>query len=149
MKFTESVEEFQKLEENKGKIILAKCGIFMVAIGKDAVLLHKILNLNVTCLKQGICKVGIPLTHLVLYANSIEQLGYGFVLYDYDSKLKKFERKYSVDGNINQETTKCIGCKNCKHYKEHNLFDNVNVFDVLEIKNKARRQLKKDEGTDE
>ena len=73
MKFTESLEEFQKLEENKGKVILAKCGIFMVAIGKDAVLLHKILGLNVTCLKSGVCKVGIPLTHMVLYINDIER----------------------------------------------------------------------------
>ena len=62
MKFLEIVEEFQKLEENKGKVLLARCGVFMTAIGKDAIFLHKVLKLNVTCIKPGICKAGIPVS---------------------------------------------------------------------------------------
>ena len=52
MKFVEIVEKFQNLEENKGKVLLARCGVFMVAIGKDAIFLNKVLKLNVTCIKQ-------------------------------------------------------------------------------------------------
>ena len=40
MKFLDAVEEFQKMEENKGKVLLARCGVFMVAIGKDAIFLQ-------------------------------------------------------------------------------------------------------------
>ncbi len=29
MKFVEIVEKFQNLEENKGKVLLARCGVFM------------------------------------------------------------------------------------------------------------------------
>ena len=28
MKFVEIVEKFQNLEENKGKVLLARCGVF-------------------------------------------------------------------------------------------------------------------------
>ena len=45
MRFLEIVEKFQKLEENKGKVLLARCGVFMVAIGKDAIFLNKVLKL--------------------------------------------------------------------------------------------------------
>ena len=92
MKFVEIVEEFQKLEENKGKVLLARCGIFMVAIGKDAIFLNKVLKLNVTCIKPGICKAGIPVSHTFKYTDLMESMGYSYVIYDYDSKNKKFER---------------------------------------------------------
>ena len=45
MRFLEMVEKFQKLEENKGKVLLVRCGVFMVAIGKDAIFLNNVLNI--------------------------------------------------------------------------------------------------------
>ena len=100
MKFLEKVQNFQNLEENKGKVVFARCGIFMVAIGKDAIFLHKVLKLNVTCMKEGICKAGIPVSHTLKYANLMEEMGYSYVIYDYDSKNKEFKKKYSFSGNL-------------------------------------------------
>ena len=93
MKFLEMVEALQEEERNKNKIVLVRCGVFFVAIGKDAILLHEILGLNVTCIKPGICKVGIPITGCMKYTDRLEKLGYGYTLYDYDSKNKKVESK--------------------------------------------------------
>ena len=98
MKFVEIVEKFQKLEENKGKVLLVRCGVFMVAIGKDAIFLNKVLKLNVTCIKPGICKTGIPVSHTFQYTDLMESMGYSYVIYDYDSKNKNFERKYEKKG---------------------------------------------------
>ena len=133
MKFLEAVKEFQKLEENKGKIVMARCGVFIVAVGKDAVFLNKILHLNVVCIKPGICKVGIPVTYTLKYADKLESMGYGYVIYDYDYQNKKFQRKYSFDGKENTESEKNIGCKNCKYCKKHENLDNVDIFDILGI----------------
>lgn len=47
MKFLEVVKELQQYELNKGYIILVQKGIFFVGIGKDAILLHDILGLQV------------------------------------------------------------------------------------------------------
>ena len=142
MRFLEIVEKFQKLEENKGKVLLARCGVFMVAIGKDAIFLNKVLKLNVTCMKTGICRVGIPVTHTLKYADLMEKMGYSYVIYDYDSKNKEFERKFVFEGNDNPEEDKNIGCSNCKYYKEHGSFDNVYIFDVLEEREKERLKKK-------
>ena len=45
MKYTEIIEKLQK--EEKGKIIIVKCGAFFVSLGKDAVILHKLLGLKI------------------------------------------------------------------------------------------------------
>lgn len=136
MKFANIVEEFQKRKENKGRVILARCGVFMVAIEKDAIFLHKVLKLKVTCLKSGVCRTGIPVSHTLKYADLMEEMGYSYAIYDYDSKNKKFELKYSFDGNPNPETDKCMDCKNCKYYKKQGSFDNIYIFDILEQREK-------------
>jgi len=41
MKFISLLEELQSQEENNGKIILAKCGAFFIAIGKNAIFLNQ------------------------------------------------------------------------------------------------------------
>ena len=73
----------------------------------------------------------------------MEKMEYSYVIYDYDHKNKKFERKYSFEGNNNPETEKNIGCKNCKYYKEHGSFDNVYIFDILEQREKERLEKKR------
>lgn len=140
MKFLQVVENLQKEPENKGKVVLARCGVFMVAIGKDAIFLHKVLRLKVTCMKSGICKTGIPVTHTLKYADLLEKLGYGYAIYDYDSTTKRFEKKYSFEGNTNPEAEKCMDCRNCKYYKEHRSFDNIYIFDILEQREKERNK---------
>ena len=50
MKLSDEIEKLQ--EKNEGKIILIKSGIFFIAIGKDAVVLHDVLGLKTTCMKD-------------------------------------------------------------------------------------------------
>ena len=57
MKYTELLEKLQN--ENKEHIILVKNGIFFVAIGKDAIALNELLGLQLTCMREGLCKVRI------------------------------------------------------------------------------------------
>ena len=42
MKFSKKIEEIKNREENREKIVLARCGIFFIAIGTDAILLNKL-----------------------------------------------------------------------------------------------------------
>ena len=37
-----------------------------------------------------------------------------------------------------QEAEKCIDCKNCKYYKEHGSFDNIDIFDILAKREQER-----------
>lgn len=83
MNFIKAVEEIQNREENKGKIVLVKCGIFFVGIGKDAIILNKIFNIKMTCVKRGICRVGIPTNSLIKYIVRLEELGVSYTVYDY------------------------------------------------------------------
>ena len=50
MKFVQEIEKLQK--ENEGSIIIAKNGIFFVAIGKDAIILNEELGLKLTCMRK-------------------------------------------------------------------------------------------------
>lgn len=54
MNFLKIVEEIQKEEGNKGKLVMVKCGVFFVGIGKDAIALNKILGLKLTCIKGNL-----------------------------------------------------------------------------------------------
>ena len=62
MSFSKMLEILKKKEE--GKIVLVKLGTFYVAVGEDAVLLHKKVDLKCTCYKMNICKVGFPVIAL-------------------------------------------------------------------------------------
>ena len=112
----------------------------MVALGKDAIFLNKALKLKVTCMKKGLCKAGIPVTHTFKYTDLMDAMDYGYAIYDYDGEKKKFEKKYTKDGEANPETEKCMDCKNCKYYKEHGSFDNVYIFDILEQREKEQKE---------
>lgn len=72
MKFSKKIEEIKNKEENKGKIVLVRCGIFFIATGNDAILLNKLYGLKVTCFKENICKVGVPVSFLLKYLDLIE-----------------------------------------------------------------------------
>lgn len=91
MKFTDIVEELQKTEK---RIILARCGVFMVAIGRDALFLNKTFGLKLSCLKPGICKIGIPLNYIFKYLDELEELGYGYLLYEIGKILGGLIKSY-------------------------------------------------------
>ena len=55
MSFSKMLEILQ--ERNEKKIVLIRLGMFYIATGRDAVLLHDKLNLKCTCFTDNVCKV--------------------------------------------------------------------------------------------
>ena len=58
MEYIEMIERLKQMYPNK--ILFMSCGAFYIAIGEDAVILNKKLNLKVSCVKKYMCKVGVP-----------------------------------------------------------------------------------------
>ena len=125
MSFSKMIELLQNKE--KGKIILVNSGNFYIARGKDAVLLHNVLNLKVNCLETEVCKVGFPLNSLEKYTKLIEEKQYSYIVYNYDSKLEKLNILKYYNGKylneINEEKLNCYICTNTvKMYKKHDKY---------------------------
>ena len=125
MSFGKMVELLQR--KDNGKIILVNSGSFYIARGRDAVLLHNILNLKVNCMEAEICKIGFPLNSLEKYTQLIEQEQYSYIVYNYDNKLgklnitKKYNRKKL--NTIEEEKLNCYICKNTvKMYKKNDKY---------------------------
>lgn len=66
MKYTDLMIKLQ--EENEGEIIIMQNGIFFIAIGKDAISMNKLLGLQLTCMKEGVCKVGFQIKSAEKYS---------------------------------------------------------------------------------
>lgn len=119
MAFSQMLEILKKKE--KGNIIFIKLGTFYIAVGEDAVLMHKKLDLKCTCFKTNICKVGFPVISVEKYVEKLNKTKYGYVIYDFDSKkveLKEIARK---KGKYNKEVNmdiNCLLCKGVKGYKD-------------------------------
>ena len=60
-RFIEMVKRLQN--ENKGKIVLVRNGIFLCGIGKDAVIMNNLLGYKPICFQKEICKIGIPISY--------------------------------------------------------------------------------------
>ena len=96
-------------EKNKGKIVLCNCGNFYIATGKDAITLYESLNLQLSCFKQEICKVGFPIASLEKYTDMIQEKGYGYIVYYFDKqkeeleKIKEYQGKEIILFNLKQE----------------------------------------------
>ena len=121
MGFYQMMELLQKKE--KGKIVICNLGNFYVAIGKDAVVLHKVLGLKVSCIKPEICKVGFPMNSLEKYTELIAQKKYSFIVYYFDQKEEKLQILESYEGEYRNklisENINCYICsKNIQKYKK-------------------------------
>lgn len=81
MKYIELIEKLQK--ENENHIILMKNGIFFIAIGKDAIELNKLLDLQLTCMREGLCKVGFQIKSLEKYIQKLKNTKKSFLVYTY------------------------------------------------------------------
>ena len=125
MSFGKMVELLQR--KDNGKIILVNSGSFYIARGRDAVLLHNILNLKVNCMEAEICKIGFPLNSLEKYTLLIEQEQYSYIVYNYDNKLGKLNITKKYNGKklntIEEEKLNCYICKNTvKMYKKNDKY---------------------------
>lgn len=101
MKFYDVVKELQK--DNKGYIVLVRCGIFFTAIGKDAVILQSLFGLAPVCIKKNVCKCGFPVIKVNKFINKFKENGYSYVIYDYSkdgfgSTGKQFKELLKIDG---------------------------------------------------
>lgn len=125
MSFGKMVELLQR--KDNGKIILVNSGSFYIARGRDAVLLHNILNLKVNCMEAEICKIGFPLNSLEKSTQLIEQEQYSYIVYNYDNKLGKLNITKKYNGKklntIEEEKLNCYICKNTvKMYKKNDKY---------------------------
>lgn len=117
MKFYEIIKKLQ--EENKGYITLVKCGVFFVAIGKDAVILSERFGLNVICFKDGMCKCGIPESKIGKFMQKMAEKEMSFTIYVYnkDDIGEKVKKTFQYDKKIIEEDRICLDCTNCKNRK--------------------------------
>ena len=125
MSFGKMVELLQR--KDNGKIILVNSGSFYIARGRDAVLLHNILNLKVNCMEAEICKIGFPLNSLEKYTQLIEQEQYSYIVYNFDNKIGKLNITKKYNGKklntIEEEKLNCYICKNTvKMYKKNDKY---------------------------
>ena len=60
--------------KNQDRIMLARCGAFIIAIEGDAIFLSQIFGFKLTCFKSGVCKIGIPITYILKYLKMIKKL---------------------------------------------------------------------------
>ena len=106
------IELLQKREN--GKIVMCNLGSFYLAIGKDAILLHDLLGLKVSCIKPEVCKVGFPICALEKYTELLAQKRYSFIVYDFDQKKEELKILESYEGqNKNKLTDRNINCYIC------------------------------------
>lgn len=96
MGFSKMMELLQ--EKSKGKIILCNCGNFYIATGKDAVILHEELNLQVSCFKAEVCKIGFSISSLEKYTDMIEERKYGYIVYYFDKQKEELEKLKEYKG---------------------------------------------------
>ena len=89
MSFSKMMELLQI--KNKGKIVFVNAGNFYIAVGKDAVLLHKILDLKTTCMKPEICKAGFPINSLEKYTEKLSESKYSFIVYYFNQETEELK----------------------------------------------------------
>jgi hypothetical protein len=111
-----------------------------VAIGKDALMLNKILGFKVTCMRKNLCKVGIPINSILKYSEILENKGYSFLLYDYDKRTNACILKYSFIGKENQEINNCLDCKKCQNNKFKTDYEEIDIFDLLKNRLKSDKK---------
>lgn len=150
MSFSKMLELLQKKE--RGSIVLVGSGNFYIARGKDAILLHNILDLKVSCLEPEVCRVGFPINSLEKYTKLIEEKNYSYIVYNYDNKIGKLEiiKKYhgTKSNSGTEERLNCYICsKTVKMYKKTDPYINAvanlyeEEFDKKEIeKTKVRKK---------
>lgn len=113
MKFLEEVEKLQ--QEYKGYVVLVKCGIFFTAIGKDAVILHDKIGVHMICMKEKLCKGGVPLSGIKKCIQFMQEEKMSFVICEYDkNKIGQRINVVHVESNkIIEEERTCLNCETC------------------------------------
>lgn len=145
MGFCKMIELLQ--EKEKGKIIFCNAGNFYIAIGKDAVLLNKLIGLKLSCLKQEVCKVGFPINALEKYTELLSEKGYSYIVYFFNQKKEKLEIVTQYNGryknDIKDEKMNCYTCtQGKKAYKKTDKY----ILAVANLYEEEQSKIKETEG---
>ena len=123
MKFYEFIEYLQK--ENPDKVVMVKSGVFFNAIGRDAIILEKVLGFKRTCHAKFLCKCGIPVSYvrenIEKVKERIKEKNISIIIYDeikggrYKYKEKEYDVLFEIKGINIKENRRNLGCKDCKN----------------------------------
>lgn len=91
MKYLELVKKLQNEKINDGHIVLIKNGIFFLGVGKDAIILNRLLKLKLICMKENMCKVGFQTRNIEKYIRELKSLNKSFIIYNYNKETQKEE----------------------------------------------------------
>lgn len=90
---------------------------FSFGIGKDALILNKILGLKLTCMKDGVCKAGFLVKSVEKYIETLNGIGNSYVIYTKEEN-GAIEEIYRFEGNKIYEEKSCMDCNCCSNKKE-------------------------------
>ena len=156
MKFYEFIEYLQK--ENPDKVIMVKSGAFYNAIGRDAIILEKILGFKRTCHARFLCKCGLPVSYvkekIEVVKKRLKEKNISIAIYDeveggrYKYNNKSYDILFELEGESlkeNRKNTGCINCKNNVYTKDMNKYviEKENYDNLVNIiKNEINKILK-------
>ena len=112
MKFNEKVRLLKKKVGDK--ILFVQNGNFYIAIGRDAVFLHELLNLKCTCFIKYLCKAGVPIKSLSKYLRALREREISYIVYDNINRELKVKENFE-DRNNNTTLLYNLGCEDCKN----------------------------------
>ncbi len=130
MKYLDLMEKLQKSQENQGSIVMMKNGIFFVGVGKDAIILNNLLGLKLTCMKDGLCKVGFQTRSIEKYVNKLQETNKSFVIYNYDRTKNQEEEIIRIKAEPVFEQKRCMNCDECNNKLETT--DEINVKNLTD-----------------
>ena len=81
-------------------MLLERCVVFMIAIGKVAIFLSEKFGFNKACFREGVCRVGVTLTYTLKYLELLEYRGYSYVV-DFCYQRLKIGENILIQGFIN------------------------------------------------
>ena len=114
--------------KNKGKIVLCNAGNFYIAVGKDAVCLHEIIDLKLSCFKTEICKIGFPISSLEKYTDMIQEKNYSYIVYYFENEKLEVLLEYNgkKQNKLSQNNSNCYICsKGIGKYKKVDKYINA------------------------
>ena len=129
--FYNIAKELEVAQENKGYLIVIRCGAFFTSIGANAIALSNELGLKLTCWKKGLCKAGVPINALYNYVKRLDSLGYNYVIYNYSkdeiiNNGKKYAECYRFEGKPIDKSNLLLDCKDCEYYEKS--YSNIDIF---------------------
>ena len=130
LKFYEIVKDLQ--DKNEGYLVLVRSGIFFVGVGKDAVILQNITTLKPVCLKEGICKCGIPVITFDKFIHNLKKENdIAVVIYDYNKEdINKYKEIARIEGKKVYETNKCKNCKE-RWYSKNRIVKELDIIEKI------------------